>query len=285
MLAVVTVASAFIIVTTILLLQLLLLSFLSQPLFATATKVLDQNSKNDHDISTIIVAYYQTSGVPCLASAFAMTLFRRVYPNASLYIHYFDMPQSWAKSSASLLWGTRYKPTLATAGGAAAAAKKQHNQGMYFNTTAAAEAYIARLQTAAALRPRGWVLLMEDDVWCWRAPRRDALVFDITGRCRAVYRQEYAKVLHRACYGGYGGHFVNSSRLLGLQTQQTSTIISALLKAHAPIASDELLSAVILRNGGSIGEYDGYYEPFTTGGSGDWITMHQMKLLYPWFKS
>ena len=61
-------------------------------------------------------------------------------------------------------------------------------------------------------------------------------------------------------------------------------MLDTLLAAHSPIASDELVSAVILQAGGTIGEYDGYKEFnrffFWRGGSGVVKTMHQAKWLY-----
>jgi hypothetical protein len=231
-----------------------------------------------------IAAYYQTGGTHRVASYVAMSLFRSVYPSVPLYIHYDILINDKGINN------MQFYPTLTTT--AKNLSDLSASSGMHFTSVSAAEAYIKRLQAAAALNPHGWVLLLEDDVWCWQTVNHADLVFDISGTCWAKYRSEYSKAIlqmapsHQAflnatCYGGYGGHFVNSSRLLGLQMNLVQRLIKLLLESHSPIASDELLSAVILQEGGSIGYYAGYYE-YTKGHSA-LKTLHQMKWLYPLF--
>lgn len=226
----------------------------------------------------LIIAYYQTDGANPLAVRTVLALFHRVYPWARVRV-YLD----------TLTTSIRHLPlaphdlvTLASRTPDGSVSKR----GMHYATVHAATAYIERLQSTAALVPDGWVFLLEDDVWVWRAVPEEDLLYDISGTCWARYRPEYAAVLQNrtgstsVCYGGYGGHFVNSSRLLGLSSDRVRSLVTLLLAAHSPIASDELLSAVVLRDGGTIGYYPGYYEKLH--GSGPIRTEHQMKWLYGW---
>ena len=157
---------------------------------------------------------------------------------------------------------------------------------LHFDTLHAAEAYIQRLQATAGLMPRGWVFLLEDDVWAIQAVEEKDLRYDISGTCWAIYKPEYGAIIKNEtslCYGGYGGHFINSSRLLGLSASRYRPLIADLLAAFSPIASDELLSAVILQDGGTIGYYTGFYEHLV--GDGPMRTQHQMKWFYSWWTS
>ena len=164
--------------------------------------------------------------------------------------------------------------------------------GMFFDTVHASRAYLSRLQQAAALNPFGWVLLLEDDVHVFRPVYISDLQYDICGSIRPEYSTAYDKIIKAAMphdgseskenkrlhYGGFGGHFINSSRLIGLRDEKMLPLISDLLRSYSPIASDELLSAVILQDGGRIGTYSGFYE--FEHGRGVMKTHHSMTWLY-----
>lgn len=224
------------------------------------------------------IAYYQTSGRNSLAIRTVLSLFHRVYPSARVSM-YFD----------SLRTTIEHVPLskqdmVMFAGGVADSSASR--TGMHYDSVHAAEGYIKRLQKTAGLLPGGWVFLLEDDVWVLRAVPPEDLHYDISGTCWASYRPEYSAVIgnhskgQQTCYGGYGGHFVNSSRLLGLSSGSVRQLITDLLAVHSPIASDELLSAVVLDDGGTIGYYTGYYDKLQ--GVGHFKTQHQMKWLYSW---
>lgn len=224
-----------------------------------------------------VIAYYQTSGKHALAIQVVLSLFHRVYPWARICM-YLDTLDTNIKL---VPLGKGDLITITTRTTEESASKT----GMYFDTVHAAQAYIQRLQATAGLMPGGWILLLEDDVWVWRAVPEPDLLYDISGACRAIYRPEYAAIIRNQttsplCYGGFGGQFVNSSRLLGLSQARVSQLIKRMLAVYSPIASDELLSAVVLNDGGTIGYYTGYYETLRTN---DVVkTEHQMKWLYGW---
>jgi hypothetical protein len=144
---------------------------------------------------------------------------------------------------------------------------------------------------AASLQPNGWVLLIEDDAWVWgRVKPESDLLYDISGHCLLRFSKEHSNVIlahssstvyrNATCYGGSGGSFVNSSRLIGLGDYSASRLaLLADLTAGGYIASDMIISAVILQDGGTIGRYKGYYD-FVVIGSGIPKTFHWMKCLY-----
>jgi hypothetical protein len=215
-----------------------------------------------------IAGYYQTDNRHQIASYVALSLFRRVYSDSRLYVHY-DATRPTKPIAADLITYSNQSE------------QSTKSNGMYFSTSVAAMAYVQRLQRAAAMAP--WVLLLEDDVWVYRGMETRELRFDVSGTCWATYRREYAAILNKSCYGAYGGHYLNGSRLLTLSNDAVSILIDKLLAAHSPIASDELLSAIVIQHGGTIGYYEGYREfsgPFWLNGNG-WIkTVHQAKWLY-----
>lgn len=224
-----------------------------------------------------VIAYYQTNGKNTLAIRVVLGLFHHAYPGARVHV-YLD---GISTNINHLPLAQHDIVTLITN----ARDHGAKTSALYFDTVHAAEAYIKRLQTTAGLQPDGWVFLLEDDVWAWQAIPEADLRYDISGTCWALYSPGQAAVLRNRtenfrCYGGYGGHFVNSSRLLGLSAARMPQLIAEMLAARSPIASDELLSAVVLDDGGTIGYYPGYYERLT--GSGPFRTHHQMKLLYGW---
>ena len=224
------------------------------------------------------IAYYQTNNRHHLALRVAVALFHHVYPWVELYL-YLDSDKT--DNIVSRL-NKQVRIKFIT---------DQHARGasrnpLHFDTVYAAEAYIQRLQATARLMPEGWVFLLEDDVWAIQAVQEKDLRYDISGTCWAIYKPEYGAIIKnqsRLCYVGYGGHFINSSRLLGLSVSRYRSMVLDLLAAYAPIASDELLSAVILQDGGTIGYYTGFYEHLV--GDGSIKTQHQMKWFYSWWTS
>ena len=228
-----------------------------------------------------------------MASYVALQLFRRVYPTVPLYIHYDALesngqtPQLAIDFDASLV---TYNKAISD--------RSSASHGMYFSTVQAVEEYIGRLRSAASLQPEGWVFLLEDDVWAWRHLERQDLAFDVSGTCWGNYESKQSDLIKKhsrysvfqnaTCYGGCGGHLVNSSRLLGIvDSTSTRDLIAGLLDLDTYIPSDVLLCALILQDGGSIGEYQGFYEyggilnpVLKTRGDGTIKTLHQMKWFY-----
>ena len=224
------------------------------------------------------IAYYQTSNRHHIALRVVIALFHRVYPWVELYLY---LDSDTTDNIVSRL-NKQVRIKFITDKQARGASRSP----LHFDTVHAAEAYIQRLQATAGLMPRGWVFLLEDDVWAIQAVEEKDLRYDISGTCWAIYKREYGAIIKNEtslCYGGYGGHFINSSRLLGLSASRYRPLIADLLAAFSPIASDELLSAVILQDGGTIGYYTGFYEHLV--GDGPMRTQHQMKWFYSWWTS
>jgi hypothetical protein len=243
--------------------------------------------QSDDNVS--VVGYYQMSGSNRVASSVVLSLFRSVYPTVPLYIHY-DMDHALSASGADLVTYNEKRVD-----------KSAVSKGMYFSTVTAMEDYIQRIKRAASLQKKGWVLLLEDDVWVLAPVKQKDLRYDVTGTCKHAYSRECSRAIethstHRpvfrnaSCYGAYGGHYINSSRILGLRDNH-DLLASLLLAVGGPVASDVLLSAVILSDGGTIGGNPGFYEFFTYTGpvysnpeSGPPNILHEMKMLY-WMRN
>jgi hypothetical protein len=237
----------------------------------------DQSTSN-------MVAYYQTSGQNKIASRFVLYMFRMAYPRAQLYIH-FDSNN------------TREKQALADEFGAIITtySEKYHSTsttGMYFAFHASVQ-FFRRLQTAARLQPDGWLMLLEDDVWAlYAVDPQSELSYDINGQCWLLFDKEHSKAIQQyslargvyadaSCYGASGGSIINNSRLLGINTsdQYTIAFMQDMMARGGVIASDLLISSLILQKGGTIGPYSGYYD-FVVVGYGVPKTIHKMKILY-----
>jgi hypothetical protein len=246
-----------------------------------------EERKKEDDIK--VVAYCQRVIGNSIAFRVALHLFRSVYPSSPLYIHW-DQDHALPVSGANLITYNKNK------------IEKTTNVGtgrMFFASVASMEAYIQRLKTAAGFQRNGWVLLLEDDVWVLSRIKQQHLGYDISGTCRGQLHtkcRECPTVIqahspnHRAfrnaeCYGGCGGNYINSSRILALEGYQN--LLEAILRAWGgPVPQDVLLSSVILADGGTIGDNPGYYEPgdlppgFSNTKYGPPNIFHQMKWLY-----
>ena len=233
-----------------------------------------------------IVAYYQNSGKNKIATRAVLQLFRWVYPNASLYMH-FDTNESVETRSLANEFGAglvTYSNRLEF--------RSSDQKGLYF-TVGAGIQFIQRLQAAASLQPDGWVMLLEDDVWTLSLVNtKSDLFYDISGMCWLTFDKEHSRIIrthafprqvymNATCYGANGGSFINSSRLLGLNTsnQDLLAFMRHMTARGGDIASDLLLSSVILWDGGAVGPYHGFYD-FVVVGHGLPKTVHHMKLLY-----
>lgn len=248
-----------------------------------------EDIKKEDDIR--VVAYCQRAVGNSIAFRFALHLFRVVYPSSPLYIHW-DQDHAVSSPGANLITHNKdvIEKTIKVGAGA-----------MFFASVVAMDAYIQRLKTAAAFEPNGWVLLLEDDVWVLSRIKRHHLNYDISGICRnqvhfvtkcrqcietiRMHAPNHKAFRDAECYGGCGGNYINSSRILALEGYQT--LLEDILRAWGgPVPQDVLLSSVILADGGTIGDNPGYYEPFDVvpGFSkteyGRPNIFHQMKWLY-----
>ena len=234
-----------------------------------------------------VVAYYQRGVGNSIAFSVALHLFRSVYPSSPVYIHW-DADHAPIVSGADLITYNKNNTE-----------KSSINNGMYFSSVTAMDAYIKRIKTAANLQKNGWVLLLEDDVWVLSRIKQNDLRYDISGTCRGQYYTEcrecpraikahsphHQLFRNASCYGGCGGNYINSSRILRLEGYH-GLLIDLLKAVGGPVASDILISSVILADGGTIGDNPGYYEPgdlppgFSNTKYGLPNIFHQMKWLY-----
>ena len=217
-------------------------------------------------------AYYQTNGAHLLATEEVLTRFFQFYPQAPLHFHNDG-------GSASLKYLARvYGIRNYTAIGMKESATKE---GMYFTSAHNGAAYLQRLASAAL--DADWILLLEDDVWIQGRVNTDKLKYDINGACFAIFNDGLSKFVSGstgACYGGCGGHIVRSAALL--RANITADAVGELSRAsyNKRLASDELLSAVILMSGGTIGPYGGFMNtPWLRWLPGS-LVVHQAKGLY-----
>jgi len=221
---------------------------------------------------TDLVAYYQTDGKHKAAMEKVLYLFKRIYQPEQIHMHN-DGGPSLLRSIARL-HGIRHYTYDRSSGCIA------QKQGMFFKSDQAGAAYLERLSNVARAAP--WVLLLEDDVWLHSAINTEALLYDINGQCIGHMDKGLAKLVRPRgsdCYGGCGGMVVRSSRLLSanISTAMVDSLIQA--SSRHNIASDELLSAVVLLAGGTIGPMEGYFESNYYLGTHP-VVQHQAKSLY-----
>jgi len=234
--------------------------------------------KTDDDVN--VAAYYQMGLGNSIAASVVLYLFRSVYPSSPLYIHW-DADHAPLMSGADLI--TYNKNEID---------KSANNHGLYFASVTAMDAYIKRIKRAANLQKNGWVLLLEDDVWVLSRIQQKDLRYDISGICGSrfytqcrecptviqMHSRHHRLFRNASCYGGCGGNYINSSRILRLEGYHD--LLRDLLNAvGGPVASDMLLSSVILADGGTIGDNPGFYEPGDLP-HGPPNILHQMKLFY-----
>lgn len=225
-----------------------------------------------HSKNTDLVAYYQTNGKHMVATKEVIHLFKRLYPPEQIHMHN-DGGPSLLRAIAHLNGIRHY--TYDRSSGCIA-----QKEGMYFISAQTGTAYLERLSNVARAAP--WVLLLEDDVWLHSAINTEGLIYDINGECKAHFNEGLANFVRPPvsnCYGGCGGMVVRSSRLL--RANISTAMVDSLIKASDKhnIASDELLSAVILLAGGTIGPMEGYFESNYYLGTNP-VVQHQAKALY-----
>ena len=245
-----------------------ILSYL-QPVINTDTVSAD-TVKPTANTSTL-AAYYQTNGGHPAAMHHVINLFKRYYPTRNIHIHN-DGGNSNMRAIARLHGITNYSYTVFKG--------SSSRYGMYFSDVKSATSYLNRLAKTA--EAADWLLLLEDDVWLHGPIETDNLLYDINSQCVHPLNEALVKVINphghaNVCYHGGGGSIIRSSGLLA--SNYSEERVSELLYAYGntSIASDELLSAIILMNGGTIGPYKGFTEFSYKPGI---RVQHQAKSLY-----
>lgn len=244
---------------------------------------------------TSMSAYYQTSGKHQAAIHLVLMLFRRSYPYAPLTLFYdgsgaeLEFMQTVAHTYAANLSYTKV-----------GAHPQGPFKGTFFKVENAKE-YVQRIHDAAAYGAT-WLMLLEDDAWVCQPVQLERLHYDMNGVCqpmgpplapflRPLFGEERTR-----CYGGAGGTVLRTSRLLLLPktTHHNATGLSpvgAFLDAlfekattttnatREYLASDVILSAVVIHAGGTIGRMYGYADGMRDQ-TKPLIVRHQMKQLY-----
>jgi hypothetical protein len=234
---------------------------------------------------TSMSAYYQTSGKHQAAIHVVLMLFRRSYPYAPLSLFYdgsgaeLEFMQTVAHTYEANL---SYTKMGAHPNGAF--------KGTYFKVDTAKE-YVQRLYDAAAYGAT-WLMLLEDDAWVCQPVHLERLHYDMNGVCqhmgpplapflRPLYGEERTR-----CYGGAGGTILRTSSLLKrpYHNNETGAFLDVLFEKATTttreyLASDEILSAVVVYVGGTIGRMYGYADGMRDQ-TKPLMVRHQMKQLY-----
>lgn len=218
--------------------------------------------------SECIGAYYQTSLRHVRATRLVLAMFRRAYALAPLFIY----PEFNDLDAVEIDWND-FHPIIWLPGNASV--RSAVPKGMHFATVDACVAYVNRIKHAA--RAVDWLLLLEDDVWVCNRLNVADLGYDMNGQCIALFdtRVWRPHVIPGHCYGGCGGFVLRSSFLLAMPVD-FEYIGKVLAILERPIASDELLSALLLRANGTIGFIPDYAEKMTSSP----VIVHQMKQFY-----
>lgn len=118
-------------------------------------------------------------------------------------------------------------------------------RGTVFYDAQAAESYVRGLVDAA--QDSQWTVLLEDDVWWLRSFSFSfSPAFDINGM--NPFHQEF---------GGQGSSVFRSATLRALNFTFVDDEIHTMLSTNGWVASDRLMSAVVTRMGGTVGEWSG----------------------------
>lgn len=213
-------------------------------------------------------AYYQTSLRHARATRLVLSIFRRAYASAPLFV-YLEFDDA---DNENMDWKA-FQPVTRLPGNASV--RSAAPNGMHFDTVDACTAYVNRLIHAA--REVDWLLLLEDDVWVCNRLNVADLRYDMNGQCIATFDTKVWRphAIPGKCYGGYGGFVLRSSFLMKMPVDG-GYIGSILAMLKRPIASDELLSALLLRANGTIGSIPDYAQQMTP----EPVIVHQMKHFY-----
>ena len=137
------------------------------------------------------------------------------------------------------------------------------DNGLVFHSVAPVLEYIKRLITQVKEMDTDWVILLEDDVMVYAPVDTDKLAHTLNGinpgEILPIPLCDYLK-LPNQCYGGCGGAILSVPfiKSLDLETvlQECTTFWNIAKKA----ASDMFITAIVLRFGGTIGQYEGFAE-------------------------
>ncbi len=214
-------------------------------------------------------AYYQTSLSHISATETVLQLFRRVYPSAPVFI-YIDNDHD-----KGIQWEA-YNPVIVTIRGKKRQWQNFVTTGNFISTVGDGMNYIKRIISAA--QGLDWLILLEDDVWVCNSINVSSLgTHAMSGRCTTQFdSKRWAHLLPGPCYGGCGGYVLKGSFLQSVMKVDRGYIHAIFKQIKRPIASDELLSAVLYKSNGTIGTTKDFAEEMSEHP----VIIHQMKAFY-----
>ena len=186
-----------------------------------------------------IAAYYQIDGKQPAATVEVLRRFRAVYSRAFLYVHCdgCDVGQRY---------GTQLYSQSMHAG--------PPDPGLFFNTFTTAHSFVKRIMKTAEMAE--FVLLLEDDVWILGDIDLNTLRYVINGDCLAAFSGGLASIV-QGPYAACGGNLLRSSFLRN-QMPNWEHDLQVLFDTQSILASDQILSALVILAHGTIGSFPGF---------------------------
>lgn len=125
--------------------------------------------------------------------------------------------------------------------------------------------YVKRFVTQVQQMQADWVILLEDDVAILKPIDTRLLKYTLNGINPHEYLPEslsrYLGIEGKQCYGGCGGCIFSVAFFKGLELEEVLRECEKMSDIMGgPYAGDRLLTALVLRYGGTIGQYEGFAE-------------------------
>lgn len=140
----------------------------------------------------------------------------------------------------------------------------QDNGLIFYSSTTMLE-FIKRFITQVQQMDADWVLLLEDDVVVLKPIDTNSLHYTLNGINPNEYLPDaltrYLGKEDKQCYGGCGGSIISVPFIKGLVLAEVLEECERMCEVlGGKGASDIMLTAVVLRYGGTLGPYDGFAE-------------------------
>jgi hypothetical protein len=139
------------------------------------------------------------------------------------------------------------------------------DNGLIFHNSATMLEFIKRFVTQVQKMDADWVLLLEDDVLVLKPIDTTTLHYTLNGINPNEYLPDalahYLGIEGKQCYGGCGGSIISVpfiKRLVLEEVLEECERLCTVLEGKG--ASDILLTAIVLRYGGTLGPYEGFAE-------------------------
>lgn len=154
-------------------------------------------------------------------------------------------------------------------------------KGLHFGTPTRALQFVRRVVSVAEISGADWVILLEDDVRVWRRISVDQLQFVLNGDNIHESLERQGGLVPsidrlRGCpvrdthYGGAGGAILSGEYLRSLGACGSDVVLgwlTSLYEGSNSLASDQILSSLVLLSGYRVGTWPGYKELDRQGGA------------------